>query len=86
MLMTLNKIDIFYTKRLEAATDLRFRRQLWQFALNAYDGAVPKLMKDWRGDLFNDGFHLQGASQFVTCGFALMGYGASPHKDKGDPT
>jgi hypothetical protein len=35
--------------------------------------------------LFTSGFHLQGASAFVACGFVLEGYAASAHIDHLDP-
>jgi hypothetical protein len=60
-------------------------RSLWAYALNSLEGIVPDLVARWRKELFDAGFHLQGASAFVACGFVLEGYAASAHVDYLDP-
>jgi hypothetical protein len=60
-------------------------RNLWAYALNSLEGIVPSLVNCWRDELFTSGFHLQGASAFVACGFVLEGYAASAHIDHLDP-
>jgi hypothetical protein len=56
-------------------------RNLWAYALNSLERIVPRLVNHWREELFASGFHLQGASAFVACGFVLEGYAASVHVD-----
>jgi hypothetical protein len=60
-------------------------RGIWAYALNSLEGIVPVLVKQWREELFESGYHLQGASAFVACGYVLQGYAATAHVDHLDP-
>jgi hypothetical protein len=60
-------------------------RGIWAYALNSLEGIVPTLVKHWRKELFEAGYHLQGASAFVACGYVLQGYAATAHVDQFDP-